>query len=222
MPPVAQDSGTIELMQNQHAAIMRRLSDPDFQASLVTRCIGLVIGMGVVLAGFAAHDAYVWTHPPQPKYFFIDGQHPPRPVTALDSPIVDDTELLDWTVKSVLAPYNVNYHDYPVQLNTAGRHFTQAGWNTFANSYITNGNFAELQKAMLLCYAEAQRAAIIRRSLVIAGALAYEVQFPIVQTCQNTQQASTQNLMMTATVVRTNDDNHPDGLAIDQLVAAPR
>jgi len=27
--------------------------------------------------------------------------------------------------------------------------------------------------------------------------------------------------MITALVIRTNDDDHPDGLAIDQLVAAP-
>jgi intracellular multiplication protein IcmL len=209
-------------MQNQHAAIMRRLSHPDFQASLVIRCIGLVIAMAILLTGFAAHDAYVWTHPPQPKYFFIDGRHPPRPVLALDNPIMDDQQLLDWTVRSVLAPYNVNYHDYPVQLNAAGRAFTTNGWSSFANSYITNGNFAELQKAMLLCYAQAQRAALVSRSMVIGGVLAYEIQFPIVQTCQNSQQASTQNLMMTATVVRTDDDNHPDGLAIDQLVAIPR
>jgi intracellular multiplication protein IcmL len=209
-------------MQNAQAAIMRRLSDPDFQATLVNRIIALVIGMAALVVAFIIHDAYVWTHPPAPKYFFLDGKHPPRPATALDSPIVDDTELVEWTVKSVLAPYNVNYHDYPAQLNTAGRHFTTNGWNTFATSYIKNGNFEELKKAMLLCYAESQRAAIIRQSTVVNGALAYEIQFPLVQTCQNTNQQSTQNLMMTAVVVRTNDDNHSDGLAIDQLVAQAR
>lgn len=216
------DAGDPTKMQNQHAAIVRRLSDPEFQATLVSRSISLVLGMAALIAVFLVHDVYVWTHPPTPKYFFIDGRHPPRPVTALDSPIVDDTELLDWTVKSVLAPYNVNYHDYPIQLNTAGRQFTSNGWNTFATSYIRDGNFEELKRAMLLCYAQAQRAAIIRRSMVVDGSLAYEIQFPLVQTCQNTNQQSTQNLMMTAVVVRTNDDDHPDGLMIDQLVAQAR
>jgi intracellular multiplication protein IcmL len=207
-------------MQNQRAAIMRRLSDPDFQASLVTKSVGLVLAMTFVCTALAFHDVYVWVHPPTPKFFFVDGRHPPRPATALDSPIVDDPELLDWTVKSVLAPYNVNYHDYPEQLNAAGRRFTQRGWNTFAQSYIDSGNFAEMKRAMLLCYAQAQRAAIVRRSTVVDGALAYEVQFPLVQTCQNTQQQNTQNLMVTAMVVRTNSDDHPDGLAVDQLVAS--
>jgi intracellular multiplication protein IcmL len=42
---------------------------------------------------------------------------------------------------------------------------------------------------------------------------------PIVQTCENVNQTSTNNLMVTALVVRTNAEDHPDGLAIDQLVA---
>ncbi|HUZ64407.1 MAG TPA: DotI/IcmL/TraM family protein [Acetobacteraceae bacterium] len=206
-------------MQNQHAAVMRRLSDPDFQASLVNRCIALALGVSALLVAFVAHDAYVWTHPPAPRYFFIDGKHPPRPVTALGSPIVDDTELLDWTVKAVLAAYNVNYHDYPEQLTAAGRRFTPHGWSTFATSYIKGGNFAEMKHAMLLCYAQAQRAAIIRQTSIVDGALAYQIQFPLVQTCQNTNQQSTQNMVMTALVVRTNSNDHPDGLAVDQLVA---
>ncbi len=45
------------------------------------------------------------------------------------------------------------------------------------------------------------------------------MQVPIVQTCQNSQQANTQKLMVTALVVRTNEEDHPDGLAVEQLVA---
>jgi intracellular multiplication protein IcmL len=115
-----------------------------------------------------------------------------------------------------------NYHDYPVELNTAARRFTVDGWNSFAQSYINSGNFEKMKAAMLLCYAQGQRAAVIRRSMMLEGALAYEVQLPIVQTCQNTNQASTQNLVMTARVVRTNSQDHPDGLAVAQLVAAPQ
>ncbi len=168
---------------------------------------------------FIIHDAYVWTHPPSNKYFVVDGVHAPREVRGLDSPIVDDAELLNWTVRAVLAPYNVNYHDFPVELNTAGRRFTQNGWSSFAGSYIKSGNFDAMKKGMLLCYAQAQRAAVISETKMVDGALAYSIQVPILQTCQNTNQQSSQKLMMTALVLRTNAEDHPDGLAIDQLVA---
>jgi intracellular multiplication protein IcmL len=206
-------------MQNKRAAVDRRLSDPDFQGLLVSRCLALTFGLLVLSAVLVLHDLYLWTHPPAPKFFFVDGKNPPKPARALDSPIVDDVELLEWTVKAVLAPYNVNYHDYPEQLNTAGRRFAPEGWASFARSYINGGNFEAMKKAMLLCYAQAQRSAVITEASTFQGALSYRVQVPIVQTCQNSQQANTQKLMVSALVVRTNAEDHPDGLAIEQLVA---
>ncbi len=209
-------------MRNQRAAVARRLSDPDFQGTLVSRCLALTLGMAALVGVSLLHDAWTWTHPVQPRYFFTDGKHAPRPVVALDSPIVDDTELLNWTVKAVLAPYNVDYYNYPVELNTASRRFTLRGWNTFAQSFISQGNFDELKRARLLCHAQAQRAAVIHQTSYVQGALAYQIQFPVTQTCENVNQTSTNNMVVTALVIRTNDDDHPDGLAIDQLVASPR
>jgi intracellular multiplication protein IcmL len=45
---------------------------------------------------------------------------------------------------------------------------------------------------------------------------------PIMQTCENVNQQSANNLLITALVVRTNSDDHPDGLAVEQLVAAQK
>ena len=101
-------------MTNHDAAVTRRLSDPDFQAVLVNRCLALTLGIAALLGVSLIHDAYVWLNPVEPRYFFVDGKNPPRPVVALDSPIVSDTELLEWTVEAVLAPYNVDYQNYAV------------------------------------------------------------------------------------------------------------
>ena len=209
-------------MQNSHAAVQRRISDPDFQASLVKWCLGLTVTVIGLLAVSLAHDAYVWLNPPAPKYFFVDGRNPPRPAVALDSPIVDDVQLLQWTVHAILATYSVDYHNYPSQLNTAGMRFSEQGWSSFARSYISSGNFDQMKKARLLCYAQAQRAATIPKTEIVNGRLAYHVQFPMLQTCENTQQFTTQTLIMTATVMRTDDQRHPDGLVIEELVASPR
>ncbi|ACB97391.1 DotI/IcmL family type IV secretion protein [Beijerinckia indica] len=208
-------------MQNQRAAVMRRLSDPDFQASLVNKSIMLVMGMFVMQAIFVIHDVYVWMNPPQNKFFIVDGKGPPHLATPLSSPVRGDREMLAWTVDSILGVYNLNYHDYPVQLTTAGRRFTQKGWISWADSYKKSGNFDTMKQAMLLCDAQAQRAAIIRESTMLQDALAYRIEVPIVQTCRNSQQTSSQNMLLTALVVRTNSEDYPDGLAIEQLVARP-
>jgi intracellular multiplication protein IcmL len=206
-------------MKNAHAAVTRRLSDPDFQGALVTKCLGLTLGLGVLLAVSLIHDAYIWMNPVKPVFFISDGKGFTRPLTPVDSPIIGDTELLEWTVQAAIAPYNVDYFNYANELNTASRRFTVRGWNTFASSYVGQGNFDELKRARLLCHAQSQRAAVIHQTSYVQNALAYQVQVPIVQTCENVNQTSTNNLMVTALVVRTNAEDHPDGLAIDQLVA---
>lgn len=206
-------------MQNQRAAVSRRLEDPDYQARLLGRSIMLNLGMALLVAVMAAHATYVWLNPPKPVYFFVDGKTPPRPAVSLDSPIVDDTELLQWTVKAVLAAYNVNYRDYPEQLNTAGRRFSIEGWNSFAAAYLKGGNLDAMKRGRMLCYAQVPRAAIITKSSVTRGLLTYEIQFPVVQTCQNTQQESTNLMVIVATVSRTDSQEHPDGLVVDRLVA---
>ena len=210
-------------MQNQSAAVTRRLSDPDYQAHLVGLSLLLNIVLAIVIGAFVVHATYVWMNPPKPKFFRIDGKTAPAPIAALDSPIVDDDELLQWTVKAVLAAYNVNYHDYPEQLNTAGRRFSVNGWNTFAASFTKGGNLEAMKRGRMLCYAQAQRAALINQTSVATGRLAYDVQFPAVQTCQNSQQESTVSMMMVATVLRADvSPDHPDGLVIDRLVAIQR
>lgn len=209
-------------MQNSATAVRRRVSDPDFQSSLVKWSFGLSAALALALAASLIHDVIVWQNPPKPQFFFVDGRNPPRPAVALDSPIVDDVQLLQWTVHAVLQTYSVDYHNYPKQLNDAGLDYSEQGWSTFAQSYIKAGNFEQMKKARLLCYAQAQRAATIPSTEIISGRLAYHVEFPMVQTCENTQQASTQLMMISALVVRTDDQRHPDGLVIERLVATPR
>ena len=50
-------------MENQRAAVARKLSDPDFQSSLVNRSLGLVMGLSVALAAFVIHDAETQSSP---------------------------------------------------------------------------------------------------------------------------------------------------------------
>jgi intracellular multiplication protein IcmL len=206
-------------MKNKPAAVSLRLSDPDFQAALVNKSISLSMGLFAVVIAFIVHDTYVWLNPPLPKYFFVDGRNPPRPVVALNSPVVNDAELLNWTVAGILSVYNVNYHDYPVEFSTARQKFSDNGWKSFGSAYRNSGNFDAMLKGRLLCYAQAQRSAIIKEATFFNGALADRIEVPIVQTCENTQMANSEKMMLRALVVRTNSENHPDGLMIEQLVA---
>ena len=209
------------MQQTQPAKDDLRLSDPDFQASVVSRRIASVIATAVLVAAWGAHDAWVAAHPPGNEYFESDPAVALAPVVPLDKANMDEDDLLQWTVSSVLAAYHVNWYDYPAQLNAAGRHFTTAGWGSFARSYIRLGNFDKMRSDQMLCYSAVQRAGVIRSATVTAGRLTYEVELPVVHRCSNHIIHNEEKLDVTATVVRTDaaDHNHPDGIAIDRLVA---
>lgn len=106
-------------------------------------------------------------------------------------------------------------------MNTAGAHYTIDGWNSFARSFIKAGNLDKLKQAKLLCFAQPTRAATIRDQKVVNGHVHYVVQFPFIQTCENVNQQNTQTLMATMVIDRVDDMDHPDGLAISQLVVGP-
>ena len=216
-------------MINKHGAVARKIADPHHQARVVIWCDRIELVLRAALVLLLVRDAYAWVNPPQVGHFLIEGKGPPRPVAAHDSPVLSDAQLFGWTVKAVLAPYNVNYYAYPQQLNTASRRFTLHGWNTFAESYgaavnghNVNGNFAEMIRAGLHCYAQTERDPIyhLDHVLVVGGLTAREVEVPIVQTCGNTNGTVTQHLRLIATVARIDTPAHPDGLAIARLVAA--
>ncbi|AOX18426.1 DotI/IcmL/TraM family protein [Kozakia baliensis] len=208
-------------MKLRSSATIRRMTDPEFQGVIVERSLLVCIVQSVLLAIFVLHDAVVWIHPPQPKYFWIDGQNAPRPAMPLDSPIVGQDQLLSWAIRWAIAPYNINYRDYPIQLNVAGQHYLISGWNTFAKSFIDQGNLAKIKQAKLLCFAQPTRAATVRDQKIVNGHMRYVVQFPFIQTCENVNQQNTQTLMATAVIDRVEELDHPDGLAISQLVVGP-
>ena len=87
---------------------------------------------------------------------------------------------------------------------------------------MAGGSFEAMKRGRMVCYAQAQRAATIADTRISSGRLTYNIQFPVMQTCENSQQTSTNNLVISAMVVRTNDEDRPDGLVIDQLVAMAR
>lgn len=73
-------------MQNQEAAVSRRLSDPDFQARVVRRCMSLTLCMLALFAVDIARDFYKAMHPAQRSFYRVDGRTPPQPMVALTLP----------------------------------------------------------------------------------------------------------------------------------------
>ena len=116
----------------------------------------------------------------------------------LDSPIVDDTQFWNGRCRRSSHPTTSIITTIRCELNTASRSLRCGVGTLSRQSFIGQGNFDELKRARLLCHAQTERAALIHQTSYMQGALAYQIQVPIVQTCENVNQTSSNNLMITA------------------------
>ena len=147
-------------MRNQTASVARRLSDPDFQGTLVNRCLALTLGMGVAARRVAAARR-LGLDPSGSSRDTFSPTASTRRVPSSHSTVRSSMTPSCWNgrVKAILAPYNVDYYNYPVELNTASRRFTVRGWNTFAQLLHLAGQFRRIEA----------RAAAVPRTVAARG-----------------------------------------------------
>ena len=209
-------------MKNQSAAVARRLADPEFQQRMLRRSfLSNTILTGAVLALVGDR---IWRdhHPPTPQYFYTDGKGTPREVYPLDQPVMSDADLIIWTVSSVAAVFSINFKDYRTQLNRAAEHFTDRGWIAFANAFKGVGNFEQIKRARLVGSATPERSAVINSQGIVGDLYTYKIEIPMIVAFENDNvNNDNQHLMVSVVVVRTIAPDHPDGIAIDQIVIVP-
>jgi intracellular multiplication protein IcmL len=208
-------------MNNNSAAVARKLSDPAFMQKLLRRSFMMQSVMTVAIAALVGDRIWRDHHPPPERFFYTNGRGMPYEIVPLDAPVMSDADLLEWTVRSVVAAYTVNFKEYRDQLSRASAHFTIRGWNSFGAAFIQTGNFDQLKRARLVTTAQPERAATIRDRAVLDGVRTTKVEIPLIVTYENENQSNTQHLLVTALVVRAIETEHPDGIAIDQLDAPP-
>ena len=144
--------------------------------------------------------------------------HPALRAAATNS--ASDNQVLRWTVSAALAPYDIDFHNYPAQLRTASRSFTRDAWNDFAATSVDHTKLDGIRSARLLCHAQLRTAPAVLDAGRARGAAFYRVKVPILEICETLNERWTTVRTMTALVVRTTDPDHPDGLVLDQLVAS--
>jgi intracellular multiplication protein IcmL len=208
-------------MKNQSAAISRKLSDPAFTQRLLRRSFLTHVLQGVTSIAVVGDLLWRDAHPPQSHYFYTDGTGTPREVFPLDAPVMSDTQVVNWTVNSVVAAYSVDFQHYRQQLSDASQHFTVAAWRSFGTSYIQSGNLQKMKEARLSVLAVPQAAGVILHKAVVGDRLTWQIQFPMLVSPENENAVYPQRLMVTVLVGRTTETDHPDGIAIEQLNAPP-
>ncbi len=143
-------------------------------------------------------------------------------MVALDSASMDDPGLLQWTVSALVASYTYNYHDQAGQMAAARSRFSSARQDGADGPF---GPLVDREAAVRdrwLCRAQADQAAAVLEKGVVLDVLRYDVEVPVVQTCEHDTGDFTNRFRVRAQVVRTGELDYPEGVMIDRVQVTRR
>ena len=174
----------------------------------------------VLLAGGVV---YLFTHPPDPKYFFNDTEGNIVAATPVDQPVMSDDDLLQWATKIALIAYNLNYPNYRERLSDdLFPNMTPNGMRSLYESLLDNHNLDEIKTKRLTVIGTPTGGPVFARlPSVQGGVLNWEVQVPIVASFENSSGVRRQDLLLDIVVVRGPKVTYRKGVAIDRLVSRP-
>lgn len=199
------------------AVTLRNSFYRDGQRRLVS---GLLITLlvNVIMASLLV---YVFTHPPEPKYFATSINGRITPLFPLDQPNQSDSAVLQWANQAAIAAFTYNFVNYRDELQSSSGFFTADGWQQFLTALQQSNNLDAVKAKKLIVSAVATRAPIILQKGMLNGRYSWRIQMPLLVTYQSASEFSQQNNVVTMLITRVSTLNSPRGIGISQFVVGP-
>ena len=86
------------------------------------KVMGALILAMVVNIGLATLIYYIFTHPPQPRYFATSINGRITPLFPLDEPNQSDAAILQWATTAGIASFSYNFVNYRTELQAEPHH----------------------------------------------------------------------------------------------------
>jgi len=171
-----------------------------------------------VMAGILT---YVFTHPPEPKYFATSISGRITPLVALNEPNQSDSAVLQWANQAAIAAFSYNFVNYRTELQASSGFFTAEGWDQFLKALDESNNLVAVKAKKLIVSAVATKAPVILQKGLLNGRYSWRVQMPLLVTYQSASEFSQQNNVVTILITRVSTLNTPRGIGISQFVVGP-
>lgn len=144
------------------------------------------------------------------------------PMAPLSEPNLSSPALMSWVAQASTEVMTFGFNDYRRRLQEASRNFTRRGWESFSSA---------LQRARIIETVEANQqvvtaaptgAPVIQSEGIVGGRYQWVVQLPMSLTYQAGSKTRTDDLLVTLVIVRVPRLESPNGVGIEQWIAAAR
>ncbi len=178
----------------------------------------VLLGAIVIIIVLAVALAYSAMHRPEPVYFATADGWRLQQLTPLSEPLLDDEQVLQWSVDAVGHIFGFNFVDYRDQLQKASQYFTQEGYQQFIQALGASNNLETVKTQKLVLSAVVTKAPVVIAEGKLNGVYAWRVQMPVMITLQSASQQLTQNVMLSLVIVRASTLDKTSGVAIAQFI----
>jgi intracellular multiplication protein IcmL len=157
--------------------------------------IATAIGLSCILA------YQLWSMPPA-KYYATTTTGRVIPLHSLSMPVVTNAYLLQWAELAARACYNLNFIDYPKQLQAASSNFTPDGWTSLMDAMKQAGVIDSLKQNKLFIAAVVNGPAVILDEEVVHNRYTWRVQLPLLVTYTSANQQRKTTYIITMDIMR--------------------
>lgn len=183
----------------------------------------LAFMQGIVILGLIGAMYYVISvHQPENRYFATTEDGRLIPMLALNEPNLSTPALMSWVAQASSEVMTFGFNDYRRRLQESSRNFTKRGWESFTLALQKSRIIEMVETNQQVITAAPAGAPILESEGVVAGRYQWTIQLPLVLTYQSGSKTRSDNLLVSAVVVRVPRLENPNGVGIEQWVAVPR
>lgn len=178
---------------------------------------------GFVILGLIALIFFiVQAREPENRYFATTEDGRLVPMVALSEPNLSTPALMSWVAQAATEVMTFGFNDYRRRLQEASRNFTKRGWASFTEALQRSRIIESVEASQQVVTAAPSGAPVLQSEGMVAGRYQWIIQLPLVVTYQSGAKTRTDNLLLTLVVVRVPRLESPNGVGIEQWIAAAR
>lgn len=176
----------------------------------------------VIVAQIAVMVYIVKTNKMEYRYFATTEDGRLIPMAPLSEPNLSSPALMSWVAQAATEVMTFGFNDYRRRLQESSRNFTRKGWESFSSALQRARIIETVEASQQVITAAPTGAPVIQSEGLVRGRYQWVVQLPMSLTYQAGAKTRTDNLLVTLVIVRVPRLESPNGVGIEQWIAASR
>lgn len=174
----------------------------------------------IIVAIILAFIIHINASRPQDHYFATTADGRIMQLLPLEAPNMGTSALMSWAAQSATEVMTFGFHDYQRRLQQSSRHFTRYGWESFTTALQKSRIIESVEANQQVVTAQPRSAPILIQEGVFNGKYRWVVDLPLTVTYQAGSASRVDNLMVRMVIDRVPSLENPNGVGIEQWIAA--